>query len=155
PPEAEPLEETTLSLLPDAQKSVQPTTPLARAETQKEDLQSLSLSEGVYGDSVAHLHDLLQKHGYSIPACEAAGKFFGPATREAVTEFQKQQGLRVSGAVDESTEKAMNVAVNVPAADRLSAATKESLPITPGATVIVSDFPASVHDASSPKPGEG
>ena len=155
PPEAAPLEETTLSLLPDAQKSVQPTTPLAAAETQKEDLQSSSLSEGVYGDSGAHPHDLLQKQGYSLPASEAAGKFFGPATREAVTEFQKQPGLQVSGAVDDYTEKAMNAAVKLPAADWQSTATKESLPITQGATGSVFDFPVGVPDAGSPRPDEG
>src|SRR5438067_13130478 len=65
---------------------------------------------GDSGDDVARLHDALKRHGFAVPAEEAKRKFFGPATREAVSDYQKQHGLEVTGEVDEATAAALSAA---------------------------------------------
>src|SRR6266566_3517940 len=61
------------------------------------------LSVGSYGDSVARLQDFLRQLGFQLPASEVNRTFFGPATRQAVQLFEQQNGLPVSGVVDEQT----------------------------------------------------
>src|SRR6266566_2219 len=71
------------------------------------------LSVGSYGDSVARLQDVLRQLGFQLPASEVNRKFFGPATRQAVQQFQQQHGLPISGEVDEQTASAMSAATAV------------------------------------------
>ena len=68
------------------------------------------LSVGAYGDNVARLQDFLRQQGFQLPASEVNRTFFGPATRQAVQKFQQQNGLPVSGEVDEQTAIALNAA---------------------------------------------
>jgi peptidoglycan hydrolase-like protein with peptidoglycan-binding domain len=65
------------------------------------------LSVGAYGSIVTRLHRFLQGQGFSLPASEVNRNFFGPATRQAVLEFQRRSGLPVTGVVDRETGNAM------------------------------------------------
>jgi peptidoglycan hydrolase-like protein with peptidoglycan-binding domain len=84
----------------------------------------LSLSVGMYGDEVKLLHSKLRQHGFDIPATEVDRQFFGPATREAVREYQQEHGLPLTGAVDEHTHAAIEEATAArPASPAASAST--------------------------------
>src|SRR5664280_2710059 len=61
------------------------------------------LTPGTSGGDVARLHAQLQQLNFHIPATELTKKTFGPATQRAVKRFQQQQGLPVTGTVDEET----------------------------------------------------
>lgn len=61
---------------------------------------SKKLNVGDFGDEVARLHEDLKKGGIDVPASETKRKFFGPATREAISELQKKHGLNPTGQVD-------------------------------------------------------
>ena len=65
------------------------------------------LSVGAYGDIVARLHDSLRQLGFQLPASEVDRRFFGPATRLAVQQFQKDQDLPVTGEVDSATAEVL------------------------------------------------
>ena len=64
------------------------------------------------GDDVALLHQELSLLGYNISAQEIQQKLFAQTTTEAVSDFQSQHNLQVTGKVDESTAKAINEAVD-------------------------------------------
>lgn len=51
------------------------------------------LRVGDSGDEVARLHEMLKLQGVEVSPEEQKRKFFGPATREAVGEFQKAHGI--------------------------------------------------------------
>jgi peptidoglycan hydrolase-like protein with peptidoglycan-binding domain len=61
------------------------------------------LSVGAYGGDVSRLQSALVQRGFQISASEVVRRFFGPATRQAVRQFQQAQGLAVTGAVDAAT----------------------------------------------------
>src|SRR2546421_4002189 len=61
------------------------------------------LRVGDSGEIVAQLHEVLAFHGVEVSPEERKRRFFGPSTRDAVREFQKQHGLEVTGEVDEAT----------------------------------------------------
>ena len=65
------------------------------------------LTAGAFGDEVQDLHSKLRQRGVDVPAAEAERRFFGPGTREAVTTFQRANGLKVTGVVDAATEAAL------------------------------------------------
>ncbi len=54
------------------------------------------------GKSVRMLQELLQKMGYPI---DDQPGIFGPSTRDAVKNFQTQQGLKATGMVDDELLK--------------------------------------------------
>jgi peptidoglycan hydrolase-like protein with peptidoglycan-binding domain len=81
----------------------------------------LNLSVGTFGDEVKDLHRKLTEHGFDISPAEVERKFFGPATREAVRECQKEHGLPATGVVDETTNAAIDTAI----------ATKRTAPSNP------------------------
>jgi hypothetical protein len=54
------------------------------------------LTLGMVGKNVAALHQALSERGFSILEAEAQKQFFGPATRMAVGEFQKANGINPS-----------------------------------------------------------
>jgi hypothetical protein len=64
---------------------------------------TILLSPGACGAAVARLQEFLGQQGVKLPASEVDRAFFGPATRQAVWEFQKKAGLPVTGLVDERT----------------------------------------------------
>jgi len=64
---------------------------------------TIPLSLGTYGAAVARLQEFLVQQGVNLPASEVDRAFFGPATRQAVWEFQRKVGLPVTGLVDERT----------------------------------------------------
>jgi peptidoglycan hydrolase-like protein with peptidoglycan-binding domain len=68
------------------------------------------LSIGAFGQGVATVQTALQSLGYDIGASELQRSFFGPVTRRAVQQFQKETGLAVSGKVDPQTAAAINAA---------------------------------------------
>jgi peptidoglycan hydrolase-like protein with peptidoglycan-binding domain len=61
------------------------------------------LSLGMVGENVSALHQALADHGLSIPESETKRRFFGPATRIAVGEFQKANGIDPSCKVCKAT----------------------------------------------------
>jgi peptidoglycan hydrolase-like protein with peptidoglycan-binding domain len=65
------------------------------------------LSVGAYSDDVSRLQSSLIQQGFKLPTSEVNRRFFGPATRQAVQQFQKSQGLPVTGAVDAATAAAL------------------------------------------------
>jgi peptidoglycan hydrolase-like protein with peptidoglycan-binding domain len=66
-------------------------------------MDSGKLTVGDCGDEVTRLHETLQTKGINVSVEEVKRKFFGPATREAVCECQKQHGLEATGEVDKLT----------------------------------------------------
>src|SRR5260370_241628 len=65
---------------------------------------------GMYGADVTRLQDFLRQSGFELPASEVERSFFGPSTRQALRDFQQQNGLPVTGALDERTAGAVNMA---------------------------------------------
>jgi peptidoglycan hydrolase-like protein with peptidoglycan-binding domain len=63
------------------------------------------------GEDVQILHSELQSLSYEIPREEIERHFFGPATHDAVLDFQRKRGLEPNGVVDEDTAHAINSAV--------------------------------------------
>src|SRR5438309_10160661 len=70
----------------------------------------LSLEVGAFGDAVRNLHRSLTKHGLGVPSSEVERAFFGPATRDAVLQWQRNRGLPVTGIVDEQTNATLETA---------------------------------------------
>jgi glycosidase len=70
----------------------------------------LNLEVGAFGDEVKNLHRKLIRHGLRIPSSELDRAFFGPATRNAVLEWQRNHSLPVTGIVDEITNAALETA---------------------------------------------
>lgn len=74
-------------------------------------LQERNLSIDMQGEDVQLLHSELQSLGYDVPREEIARRFFGPATHEAVLDFQRKHGPEPNGIVDERTANDINTAV--------------------------------------------
>jgi peptidoglycan hydrolase-like protein with peptidoglycan-binding domain len=72
------------------------------------------LRSGVKGDAVRLLQFQLNEHLNPTPALNVDADF-GPETEKAVKAFQKMQGLKVTGIVDEDTRKALDRRVKSPA----------------------------------------
>jgi len=63
------------------------------------------LSVGMSGDDVRTLHEQLELLHFFVPPGERAFRFFGPVTRKAVMEVQRERlhPSRVNGLVDQAT----------------------------------------------------
>ena len=61
------------------------------------------LTLGMSGDAVAALQAALQRRRFYIPPSETATGYFGPATQQAVVQFQTTHGLQATGVADERT----------------------------------------------------
>jgi peptidoglycan hydrolase-like protein with peptidoglycan-binding domain len=61
------------------------------------------LAIGALGESVASLQDALTQKGFQLPASELNRRYFGPATRRAIQQLQQQNGLPVTGTLDDRT----------------------------------------------------
>jgi len=70
----------------------------------------LKLEVGSLGEEVKNLHRNLAKQGFAIPSSELNRAFFGPLTRDAVMQWQRTQGLPVTGIVDERMNAALEAA---------------------------------------------
>ena len=66
-------------------------------------MKSEKLTLGHFGDEVARLHERLKTLGFDISTGEVKRKFFGPATREAIQQYQRKNGFAPSGELDEDT----------------------------------------------------
>src|SRR5262245_22229672 len=66
-----------------------------------------SLHLGAFGDDVARLHQALSQRGCAVSSDEVKRRFFGPATRAALIEFQKKQRLDATGTFDAKTAAAL------------------------------------------------
>lgn len=102
------------------------------------------LSVGMFGDEVKLLHDRLRKHGFDIPASEVERGFFGPATRQAVQECQREHGLPATGTVDERTAAAMNAAIAAKSDGSLQPSSANLLSTGPGPAVATRASAASI-----------
>ncbi len=69
-----------------------------------------SLTVGARGDAVKELQTALMKSGVFVPG--GADGVFGPATKTAVSNFQRWNGLAVSGEVDAATSKRLGLGSN-------------------------------------------
>ena len=58
---------------------------------------------GAQRKAVGRQHEALRRAGYRIPQGEAAGRFFGAATRSAITRYQQDHALAVNGRADAAT----------------------------------------------------
>jgi glycosidase len=70
----------------------------------------LNLEVGAFGDEVKNLHRKLIRHGLGIPSSEVERAFFGPATRDAVLQWQRNHRLPITGIVDEQTNATLEAA---------------------------------------------
>jgi hypothetical protein len=61
------------------------------------------LEVGTQSEAVSCLQDTLRQAGYRIPPGEAARRFFGPGTRDAVRRYQQDHGLPINGAAGPAT----------------------------------------------------
>lgn len=64
------------------------------------------LSTGMSGSDVSELHDALEALDIFLPSDETRRGLFGPATRKAVVELQREHfqfASRVTGIVDQAT----------------------------------------------------
>ena len=61
------------------------------------------LEVGAQGEAVSRLQVALRQAGYRIPQGEAARRFFGPGTRNAITQYQQDHALPVDGRADPAT----------------------------------------------------
>lgn len=73
------------------------------------------LSRGSKGDAVKRLQQNLMKLGYKLPKYGDDGDF-GTETYDAVVQFQKDNGLHVTGIYTEDTDKVMQVKLGKPSA---------------------------------------
>src|SRR5712691_3937442 len=73
------------------------------------------LAIGAEGEDVARLHEQLAARGFSLSPEEVSSKFFGPATRDAVRQYQTQHELEATGEVDETTAALLASPVPAPA----------------------------------------
>ena len=71
-------------------------------------LQGRNLTTGLKGQDVALLQSELAALHFSIASTEISDTSFGTATRQAVIDFQKAQGLPTTGIVDEATATRIN-----------------------------------------------
>ena len=76
------------------------------------------LSVGAYGADVSRLQEGLLGRGIELPTAEAQRRFFGPATRQALRQFQTVQGLAITGVVDAATAAALFALAPKPATHR-------------------------------------
>ncbi|MGA8478466.1 MAG: alpha-amylase family glycosyl hydrolase [Chthoniobacterales bacterium] len=86
----------------------------------------LNLGVGAFGDEVKNLHRKLIRHGLRIPSSEVDRAFFGPATRNAVLEWQRNHGLPVTGIVEDQTNATLEAPPQLPASQ-----SQDSGPIAP------------------------
>ena len=75
------------------------------------ELQGRDLKIELRGDDVAVLHGELAQLGFEIPPNERTELLFGSGTLKGVREFQRRQGLAPTGVVDETTARALTVAL--------------------------------------------
>lgn len=66
-----------------------------------------NLSVGAFGPEVQALHNTLRQQGFNIPPAEVDRQFFGPETREIITELQRKRGLKPTGVVDAATSASL------------------------------------------------
>src|SRR4029077_18306507 len=66
-------------------------------------MKDFPLEVGSFGDDVKDLHRKLISHGFRIRSSEVDRGFFGPATRDAVIEWQRNHGLPATGGVEKRT----------------------------------------------------
>jgi glycosidase len=70
-------------------------------------MKDFPLEVGSFGDDVKDLHRKLIRHGLRIRSSEMDRGFFGPATRDAVIQWQRNHGLPASGVVEKRTNAAL------------------------------------------------
>jgi peptidoglycan hydrolase-like protein with peptidoglycan-binding domain len=72
------------------------------------------LTLGAYGAAVARLQELLVQQGAELPSSEVDRAFFGPITRQAVQQYQRNNGLPPSGELDANTARLIGTVVQNP-----------------------------------------
>ena len=117
------------------------------------------LSVGDAGEDVATVHKLLESHGVSVPAEEVARNFFGPGTREAVGEFQRNKGIQETREISAETA---NLLSSQPVTTSAIAGTASASVETTSASKSIVDLAATTVDlthvgilAPQPSPGPG
>lgn len=98
-----------------------------------------SLSIGMTGGDVTALQSALRVAGYDIPEAEIKRVFFGPATRKAVLQFQKQHDFPSTGVVDERTSAAIATASAPKPASSPVPLMSRPMPPPPASSVVPSD----------------
>ncbi|MFV2055919.1 MAG: LamG-like jellyroll fold domain-containing protein [Thiohalomonadales bacterium] len=76
------------------------------------EVKNRKLSLRMTGKDVAKVQRNLSKLGFKVPSEEKKKKYFGKATRQAVSDFQKFMGLKITGEVDSRTLHALEVDIN-------------------------------------------
>src|SRR5215218_5111054 len=105
-------------------------------------LSGRNLSSNSSGPDVTVLQTELARLGYALPANETASQQFGPATLDAVRDFQRRRGVPVTGVVDPPSARLINLAVESMASRRFTvsgAVRHQDGTILPGLRVRVFD----------------
>src|SRR3989338_2774789 len=68
---------------------------------------TMTLKHGYWGGQVKILQEFLKKQGY-FPKSESTSRYFGPATKSALMEFQKANALEAAGTLGPKTRVLIN-----------------------------------------------
>jgi len=68
---------------------------------------TMTLKPGYWGGQVKILQEFLKKQGY-FPKSESTSRYFGPATKSALMEFQKANALEAAGTLGPKTRVLIN-----------------------------------------------
>lgn len=82
--------------------------PQKKTENETSHGQEATLKQGSHGDGVQRAQDELQTTGYLHDAPDG---YFGPATKAALEDFQRVQGLEADGKIGTATQKRLDAVV--------------------------------------------
>jgi glycosidase len=106
-------------------------------DKKRSEMGKLSLEVGAFGEEVKDLHRNLVKHGLTLPSSEVERGFFGPGTRYAVIQWQRNHRLPATGIVDDGTDATLRA---TPGSSPSQPAETGLSPV-PGTTVRSVSFP--------------
>lgn len=104
------------------------------------------LSRGSKGEAVKQLQRNLMQLGYALPKYADDGDF-GTETYDAVVQFQKENGLPVTGIYTEDTDKVMQEKLGKPAAPETPEAPKGKRLVITGNSVNIRTGPGTEYTA--------
>jgi glycosidase len=106
-------------------------------------MKDFRLEVGSFGEEVKDLHSKLIRHGLWIRSSEVDRGFFGPDTRAAVIQWQRNHGLPATGVVEKRTIAALD-RVSLPDPLPASCETARPGPIAPSRATLPNTAPSGI-----------